>query len=427
VQCNNDEDINEEILQASSLDLDNFGKTGLIYASPGKVTTTSSTFNNWITSTNGGIMYFGSGSVYNDTDSTFTMNAAYNGGAIYFVGTQISLTSTTFNKNYAANGGALVFDNNSKTNTYESVTISNNFARFRGGGILVIGLAKLALTSGIFTGNLWPKSGSAIYALGAGDSTIDNIEFSENKAWEGNTLWFLFSNVELTSITVKNNIVYAETTGIFINFSKFVINYSTFTTDTFPENATDIQEAASDAFNSGWFISISPGSDVEITNSQFSNGYSTNGGFIYLSGNSKLFIAGSNFTNRAANSEGGAIYASTFKDIKITDCKFSNNIAETNGWDLYLSTGTTQITDSTFTINPQPSSIYISQGNFTGTGITITNVETGNTKTPVNVYGGGIYGSNINKFVLQASTFTDIDFSYIGGAVYLTQTESYKR
>jgi hypothetical protein len=263
--------------------------------------------------------------------------------------------------------------------------------------------------------------------LGAADSTISNIEFSENEAWEGNTLCFLFSNVVLTSITVKNNIVYAETTGIFITFSTVTIDSCTFTTDTYPFGVTDIEEAASDAFNSGCFVSISAGADVTIQDSTFSNGYSTNGGFVYLSGNSGLAINRSNFTNGAASGEGGAIYAATFKDMTITDCKFSGNIAEANGCDLFLSTGTTTVTDSTFTIRPEPSSIYISQGNFTGTGIAVTNSETSNTEIQENVYGGGVYGSNVKKFVLQTSTFTDINFANIGGAVYLTQTESYKK
>jgi hypothetical protein len=82
------------------------------------------------------------------------MNAAYSGGALYFVNTNIFLTSTTFTKNHAESGGALLLDNNSQTSTYDSVTMFKNFASNRGGAILVIGLAKLTLTSGTFTGNL---------------------------------------------------------------------------------------------------------------------------------------------------------------------------------------------------------------------------------------------------------------------------------
>ena len=44
-------------------------------------------------------------SVFIDSGSTFTQNAARSGGAIYFVKTNISSTDTNFTENYAYDAG----------------------------------------------------------------------------------------------------------------------------------------------------------------------------------------------------------------------------------------------------------------------------------------------------------------------------------
>ena len=72
-------------------------------------------------------------SVYIDEGSTFTQNAAKEGGAVYITGTTINLTDTVLTINYAETGGAVKFDGSSTTDDYNNVTCSNNTVTQDGG------------------------------------------------------------------------------------------------------------------------------------------------------------------------------------------------------------------------------------------------------------------------------------------------------
>ena len=236
---------------------------------------------------------------------------------------------------------------------------------------------------------------------------------------------FLFSDNDLTNITVKDNIAYADSTGIFTTFSTINLVDSTFTTETIPFGANTLQNASSESFNLGCFISISAGWIFTIQNTDFSNGYATTGGYIYLSGNSDVTIQSSTFANAYVSNIGGSIYASGFSSLVISDCSFSNNTAQSLGTDLYLSSGTTTVSNSNFSLTYAPVGVFLTDGNFTGTNLKFTYSQPQTDKL-VGLTGGAIYGLNLQSFTISDSSFTDISFAEYGGAIYISQLDSSK-
>jgi predicted outer membrane repeat protein len=239
-------------------------------------------------------------------------------------------------------------------------------------------------------------------------------------------MMFLFSETNMNNITVKNNIAYADSTGIFVTFSTISVSSSTFNTDSLPNGATSIEDASTLSYNLGCFISISAGSTVILTDNIFTNGYSVSGGHIYISGNSDVTINSCTFSEGYASSDGGAIYASGFKLLTIQDSTFTTHTAKRDGSDLYLSSGTTTLSGSNFTIKLNPSSIYVSSGNFTVSNIKVDNSDSSNTEILSGITGGFIYAANTDAFSIAASTFTDINFAERGGAIYISYLASLK-
>ena len=155
----------------------------------------------------------------------------------------------------------------------------------------------------------------------------------------------MFAPTIISNVSVYNNIAYTQTTGIFIAFSDVIISNSNFNTTILPDAKyeSSITDAAWDYSLYGWFISISSGSNVEISDSKFENGYGSNGGFIFVSGTSYIDITNSTFSKGHVSSKGGAIYGFGHKSINITNWKFFENFANSDGNDLYLDSGTSYI------------------------------------------------------------------------------------
>ena len=235
----------------------------------------------------------------------------------------------------------------------------------------------------------------------------------------GNSIQLLFAATSMDSITLKNNVGYDESTGIFITFSQVTIAGSTFTTDSFPFGTTTVQQAAEASLNSGWFIYISAGSNINIGTSKFTNGYGANGAHIYFSGNSNLALTSTNFTTGYSSGDGGAIFATSFGSISISSCIFTSNKSGRNGASLYLNFGTSTIQDTTFTVNAGATPLYILEGNFTGSSLTINNADTSNTVIYETTQGGAIYTSSMTSLSITSSNFNNLNYAYYGGAIYM--------
>lgn len=87
-----------------------------------------------------------------------------------------------------------------------------------------------------------------------------------------------------------------------------------------------------------------------------------------------------------------------------------------------LNAGTSVIRNSTFSLTPNPSSIYLVGGNFTGDEIRMFNTITANVSMNMNYYGSGISAMNMNYFRLNNSSFKQLNYGGFGGVIYLTVT-----
>jgi predicted outer membrane repeat protein len=320
----------------------------------------------------------------------------------------------------------LVLQAISEVSAFNGVTASLNYVTTLGGVIAASGGSKVVVTNSTFTSNKSVMTASVFYFLGTEKNSITSSTFTLNEATEGNTLMFLFAETSLTNVTVKNNIADEGSTGIFVTFSELKISSSTFDTDVLPTGYTSIQIASTLTSNLGCFISISAGSTITLTGSTFNNGYAQSGGHIYMAGNSDLTIVSCTFSEGYASADGGAIFASGFSTVAISDSTFTSHTALRDGSDLYLSSGVTTLTGTNFTIKPNPSSIYVSSGKFTATNINVGNSDTTNTEITEELSGGSIHASNTESFSVSSSTFSNINFAKLGGAIYITYLASLK-
>ena len=368
-----------------------------ILLNSGYLIISNSNFTNCISSNKGGVILVSSGSILVDYGSTFEYNLASLGGAIYSSQSVLNLTNTILLYNYAINGGAIMAD--SKTSSFN-------------------------LTGMNWSYNVATNTGSALYFIGTSSSSISSSIFSFNTAFEGNTISLLFSPTILTGIVLMNNIALAESTGIFINFSEILIKDSIFNTTIFPNGKTSLKDAAISSNIFGWFISISAGATVTILNSTFQNGYAVFGGFIYIAGNSQTFIVNSLFKKGYAKSNGGAIYGSGYKMLSITGWSFDDNNCEQDGSDIWLNSGVTVISNCNYLLTPNPSSLFLSGGSFTGSSLQMENTEYSKGVLYTDYYGSAIYASNMDSFYLNDSSFSLINFGGYGGVLYLAESLS---
>ena len=233
----------------------------------------------------------------------------------------------------------------------------------------------------------------------------------------------LFAPATVTNLQFQNNIAGSESTGIFITFSQVTISNSVFNTTLYPNNLTNSTTAAAASSLFGWYISISAGATVTITNSNFDNGYAINGGAIYVSGNSDLTLNTCNFNGCASKSYGGAIYATGFNSFSASNCQFSKNMCEISGCDLYLNSGVASLINTKVSITSSQTSIYLVSGNFEATNLSMANIQPRIVKTK-NLFGAGIYVLNMNAFTLSNSNFTNLNYAEYGGAIYLLGSTS---
>lgn len=105
--------------------------------------------------------------------------------------------------------------------------------------------------------------------------------------------------------------------------------------------------------------------------------------------------------------------------LKITGCSFNDNNWGQDGSDIWLNSGITLISNSSYFLTPNPSSIYLVGGSFTGNSIQMNNTVSSGGVLNSDYYGSAIYASNMDSFYLNSSCFTNIDFGGYGGVLYL--------
>ena len=408
----------------------NTAKTQLIKSSPllinlGSLKSVSSTFSNWFNSINGAVIQANSDSLYTDSGSTFTQNAAVSGGALFLRKSTASLTNTVFTYNYAVSGGAITLDSGSTISKFVGVQCNFNYAN-NGAWIYSIGSSNLSIQSSTVKNNYAAQMASALYFLGASTTSITSTEISNNYAKSGNAVYQLFTPLTLVNVTFINNAAEKLSAGIFVAFSTLNVQNSTFKNTQFPRPATNTVSAAANSQINGWFVSVSSGATLTIVGSEFDSGYANYGGAIYVSGDSDVFISDSYIKNWYTSMNGGAIYATGFQTITLVNWEFEGNSWGIAGTDLWFKSGESHISNTKFKLIAGPPSISLEGGYFYAKNISMTNINLSNTVRNYYLYGSGITGTSMNYFYLFNSSISNINYGINGGAVSLSAVSSSK-
>ena len=257
------------------------------YAEKGLVSNSSFT-NNY--AYNGGAIYVGSDSgQINVTGSTFTKNHALNsGGAISLDASAVTINQTKFYDNYAVEGGALYVGGQGETNyVYDSVFEGNNATGGNGGAINWIASSGTIINSNLTSNHAYYGGGLYFGGLSA-NSVVSNCIFTDNHAkYNGGAIDCNSSQMTLTHTLFDGN--YAQFGAALcreINALK-----GSGENNTFKNNHAYISGAAL-----GWMGSVG----ISITNYTF--------------------------INNSADFSGGAIYVSPDShNCSIIDCNFEEN------------------------------------------------------------------------------------------------------
>ncbi len=138
------------------------------------------------------------------SDSRFSENKASKGGAIYSIGTTLTVSQSTLSGNIATSEGGGVFSNISTT-SIENSTFSGNSAE-EGGGLFA-DQSTLTITNSTLFGNRASNEGGGLYS-GVSATTIQNSTLSGNSAMVSGG-----SFMDKGNITVNNSILVNAVSG----------------------------------------------------------------------------------------------------------------------------------------------------------------------------------------------------------------------
>ena len=257
------------------------------------------------------------GGIYNDngatatvSDSTFSGNSAPNGGGIFNSGGTLEVNNSTFsgNRSTVDYGGAIA-NGSFSTATVSDSTFSGNSAATEGGairndGTLEVNNCTFSENSAPNGGGLWQGSqtsltvtdstfsensateGAGIFNRGGGTVTVNNSTFSENSAnLRGGGI---FSDADLfgetttiTNSTISGNTAQTSGGGVFNNDGLTVIEFSTITLNTAPnDQGSGVASVGNDRTSTevlSTIISDNTNTDVDFvndpTNTFVSEGY----------------------------------------------------------------------------------------------------------------------------------------------------------
>ena len=351
VKCNQAEDADfnqteyEKMLDTGNRD----GVKSPILLESSQLLTRNCVFKNCRNSGRGAVLSLNYDSTYQDDGSTFAYNLADTGGAINVEKSKITLHNTTLFENYAIDSGAVHLASESFGVNWANVTFRSNYALNEGGAVSVLSSSNLAVSFSTFELNR-AKMTSVIYALGTFENNIiSNCVFENNTSEQSKTLSFAFANLLMSDCQFSNNIVYLQTAGIFMTFSKVIITGTKFENSKYSDFNTRIEIADSTRLTGG-FIYISVDVILTIDSCTFTTGYAFQGGAIYVSGTSSVTVSNSIFTNNFASSKGGDIYLANYLEASLINNTFTYSASYSEGLSVYSSSGILSMSNNTITI-----------------------------------------------------------------------------
>ena len=313
------------------------------------------------------------------------------GGAIYYQGSDLTVTDCNFDSN-SGTSGAVYSEGTTKVENC-------NFTGNNGGAVYSSGDAEISNC------NFANHTGSSIVVDIQGCANVENSNFTNNNisGWtSGGALRVIGSNSQINDCNFENNSA-ASAAGIYVSGENTKI-----------ENCDFINNNATNGDGGAVYID---GKNTQITECDFENNDAQSGGAVY-SYHDGTNIINSNFTNNSARNSGGAVFVGmNCHDNHIDNCDFTNNSVG-EGWGsggaIFISEDCmdSTITNSNFTSNTAPNGGAIST---TGDHTVIENASFEDNNATRS--GGAIYSNSVGNEVRYVN-FT-INNAGDGGAIQL--------
>ena len=407
----------------------NAGRAGVVGVEEGTVIIEDSYFaDNTATEEAGVIATTGTGNI-TIISSEFEVNSAYIAGVVGAENGTITLKDSKFTKNTAQHfagviglrGTATVDVINSQCHTLcidSSVFIKNNAdyagvigasyglvsvknsvfdqnSAIHGGVMLINGTGTLNITDSNFTNNKAFNASGVVYANG--NVNIDNSKFENNTAEiRAGVIGSTGRAVNITKSVFTNNsaeragVIGSEDGEVIITGCEFTLNY---------------------ALDAGAIATTGNGK-VDIKNSSFSNNIAFHAGVVGAEGGN-ITINDCEFNNNSAVEYGGAIGLSQNAEIKIYNSKFTNNGAMLAGVIANIGSGEIYVENSTFKKNKAYYGGVI--GAINGTLVIKRSSFDNNTAA----HGGVVATADNNNFIhFMNSNFTNNNVNESSGVIY---------
>ncbi len=252
------------------------------------------------------------------TGTTFSLNSADDGGAVWLDGASAAdLSLAAFTTCDAGSGGAVRVEAGGELTAID-VDMDGNSAK-EGGGAVWAGVdASLTWIRGTATDNVADVDGGAFH-LATPDATFDGTELSGNSAPDGGAVWSNLGTVTIDDAVFDGNAATAGEGGhIYANFTDLTLDGGDYSTGSATLRGGALYAAGGDVIV-----------DEVAFLANLANGAGADGGAIAaLSGT--LTATGSLFDANEALGDGGAVWADG-AIVDVDGCIFSGNAASATG------------------------------------------------------------------------------------------------
>ena len=388
----------------SSFDLNSAKNGGAVFIHGGSITVANSSFDHNSATNGGGAVHMYPGGYITVANSSFDNNSATNGGgAVYMRGRgSITVANSSFDHNSAMDGGAVYMDNGFVTVANSS--FAHNSAEREGGVFYMDQHSRAKIDRTTLHGNTANKNGGVIQMYRATIEITNGQCHNNSVMHDGGVISASESTSKISGCFESN---YAANDGGVIHANQGVLTVSK--SSTFSNNTAHGDGGVISAYQG--YLTISEGSTFSRNTAH------GDGGVISTFQGDLTISEGSTFSYNTAYSDGGAINAHE-AFITIDGNVYKRNRAENKGGVWFVSQGRLTVSQSIVSHNEATNVggvIYSNQGN-----ITIRNTSSlGNTATK----GGALYTHQGNVFVSHSS-FGQNSVDKRGGAWFMEDCQA---
>lgn len=283
-----------------------------------------------------GGVWISNGAVDITSSAFFQNNAFRGGGALCFIGVQLSLMNSTLTGNDAGFGGACLFENNCTINS-SALLFENNTARGTdGGAICLIFGSRMKIGESVFRNNYGLDDGGAIHVDGECEVVMERVVFLNNTSGDnGGAIQVRFGNFSGSNLTFRRNratksggaISFYEANIVSISRSHFEGNHASAagavlflsTPWGYIDQCTFVENLGHSRLGGAISSLIS---NVNVSSSVFRANTAYIGGSIVLFERCNSTILNSTFENNTARGGGGAIAISTASSLVLSTSFF---------------------------------------------------------------------------------------------------------